>query len=95
MPASEAKDGAVSDFARVIVREDPKSAVTWAASISDPERRERALVRTAQEWHQQDAAAASAWAQSSGLSEEAIQRIASPPEWGRGRGGPPGGRRGF
>lgn len=94
MPASEAKDGAVQDFARVIVREDPKSAVTWAASISDPERRERALVRTAQEWHQQDAAAASAWAQTSGLSAEAIERIASPPEWGRGRGPGGGGRRG-
>lgn len=96
MPSSAAKDGAVQDFARVIVREDPKSAVTWAASISDPERRERAMVRTAQEWYQQDAAAASAWAQSSGLSAEAIQRIATPPEWERGRGGPPGGgRRGF
>ncbi|MFM7182881.1 MAG: hypothetical protein ACKO2G_15665 [Verrucomicrobiales bacterium] len=96
MPASEAKDGAVQDFARIIVREDPKSAVTWAASINDPERRERAMVRTAQEWHRQDAAAANAWAQSSGLSEEAVQSIANPPEWDRGRGGPPGGgRRGF
>ena len=75
MEASPVRDSAVEGFTERLAREDPQSAVTWAATIQDEGMRNEALTDTARSWYRQDEAAASAWLETSGLSEDAQTKV--------------------
>ena len=88
MDASPARDSAVASFARQLDREDPAAAADWAATIEDQERRDETLRAVGSSWMRTDPDGAKAWLPTSGLSEEAQQRIIEQPEgrgWGRDR----------
>ena len=88
-------DLAVFSYAREVARENPESAVEWAASIQDSDLKQKGLVEVGQRWFREDAEAAKAWLPNSGLPEEAIKAVENPPrhDWRGGGGRGPGGGR--
>ena len=85
MPASPVRDSAIQGFSTELVRDDPESAATWAATIGDAEMREETLVRIGREWYRSDRSGAQEWLPNSGLSQEQQTEIAESRGWGRGR----------
>jgi hypothetical protein len=96
LPPGASKDQAINSFSRSIARENPEDAITWAATIQDPQVRENTQIEVVQRWRMTNATAATEWA-AANLSPEAQQKSAEGPHWDRRGGGigPMGGGRGF
>ncbi len=95
MASSPTRDAAIGSFARQLDREDPASAAIWAAEISNEQSRTATLTEVGQSWMRTDSAGAKEWLPTSGLSEEAQQKIINQPQGDRrgGFGGPGSGGR--
>lgn len=98
LPPGDTRDAGARAIAREIVRDDPATALAWAASIQDAKAKEETLIDVGRRYMRQDQAAATEWLTQSGLSTEAQQQITNPArgDWGGGGrgfggGGPPGG----
>ena len=78
MNQSPERDSAISGFAGRLAWEDPRSAIAWADEISDPQARERTLVRAGQAMLRRDAAGTREWLATSGLSPEAQKQVLAP-----------------
>ena len=85
MPDSAVKDSAIQGFSTELVRDDPQSAATWAATINDEALRGETLERIGREWYRSDRTAAEEWLATSGLSEEQQQQVKERRDWRRGR----------
>jgi hypothetical protein len=73
--------GAVAEVhAQFVSQEDPRKALVWVESVSDPARREQAYVRIARAWRETDESAAEAWLVQSPLLQEARERVRQPVE---------------
>ena len=86
----------MDSFAKRVARDDPATAISWAESIVDPQKRVESLIEVGQAWSRQDYEAALAWVQTTDLPEDARQSILNPPQEerdGRRRGGGFGQRR--
>ncbi len=70
MPASPALDEATSSLSRKLVGVDPEAAMSWAGSITDEKKRQRALYNSARQWIRNDPANGKAWVQRSNLTQE-------------------------
>jgi hypothetical protein len=91
MGASPARDSAVSSFARSYDREDPAVAAEWAGSIADEKIRTETMESVARSWLRSNSEEAQLWLPTSGLSEEAQQKVMSDASRGGDRGfGPRG-----
>jgi hypothetical protein len=56
-------------------KSNPREGARWTASIAEPETRERTYVTIARNWRNTDPAAADAWVEEMGFSEEIRERI--------------------
>ncbi len=74
IPADQ-QDAARYGYALRAVHDDPVVGVEWAASISNPDARGRALIDTGRTFFHRDPDAAQAWLATSDLPPEAIQKI--------------------
>ncbi|MEN8773525.1 MAG: hypothetical protein ABF379_12840 [Akkermansiaceae bacterium] len=81
---SPERDAAVGGYASRVSREDPSSAMEWAKTINDDGIRQETMVDVARDWYRNDRTAAEEWISSSGLSEEAVESITTPRDFGRG-----------
>jgi hypothetical protein len=83
LPPGPPRDAAAHALVERIAAFEGDSAFSWAASIADPEVRQRALTFAVQAWAQQDAAAAAAAIRDSALSpsdrRHAEQALRQPP----------------
>jgi hypothetical protein len=92
MPAGANKDAAAREIAQQALRDDPATAIAWATSIQDAAKREETLIDVARRYLRQDPEAGAAWLATSGLSDQARQKVRENPGWGGGfGGGGPGG----
>lgn len=57
---------------------EPDRAFVWADTLSDPKQREAVLIMVARRWLKDDPEAAEAWLATSGLSEQAIEKVREP-----------------
>ncbi len=73
------RDEAVGVYSAVLAYEEPTEAMTWAATIADPKRRQKLQADLATEWLKQDPTAARAWIANSTLSEETKASLLGPP----------------
>lgn len=69
LPDDPVLDSAIGYLATTAARDDPAAAMTWAASITDPKRRETHQLAVAVQWFRQNPAAARAWLEDADLSE--------------------------
>jgi|GEM_PF-1461628 len=90
LPASTDTDSARERYAQTVSRENPSSALMWAATITDPQRRESAQATLISDWTRRDAPAAQQWIAQSDLSPEMKTQL-SQPQNRRNTGGGPGG----
>lgn len=92
MGASPTRDTAVSSFAQAYDREDPALAAEWAGSIADDKMRNETMESVARSWLRSNSEEAKLWLPTSGLSEEAQQKVITDAsrggDRGFGRGGP-------
>lgn len=75
MPASSDKDFALYGFASGTRRQFPESSIEAAASISDPELRERSVIRSAASFLRSNPTQAREWIESSGLPQQTVDQI--------------------
>ncbi|MGJ3242662.1 MAG: hypothetical protein ACFE0O_06905 [Opitutales bacterium] len=68
LPNDPVLDSAIGYLATTAARDDPAAAMSWAASITDPKRRETHQLAVAVQWFRQDPAAARAWLEDADLS---------------------------
>lgn len=66
-----------AEYARQLAQDSPQEAIEWAERVEDEADRQRALVRVAQAWRQQDELAAEAWLSQSSLPEPARALVRS------------------
>ena len=69
------QDAARYGYALRAVHDDPATGVEWAASITNPDARGRALVDTGRTFYRKDPERAAAWLPTSGLSSEQQNQI--------------------
>ncbi len=74
-PPSRQLDPAVSTFAQSISRSDPRTAMSWARTISEPQQREQVMVQVGRQWLKTDPGAATGYLLNAGLSPEAQRRL--------------------
>lgn len=86
MPASDLKDRAVNGFVGRLAWEDPQSAIAWAETIQQDALRVEALTDVGRAYFRRDREGATEWLASSGLPEEAQQRVLESRDRRRGRG---------
>jgi hypothetical protein len=67
-PQNEATDHLRNIAAGALIESNPQQAMTMAAGISDPARREHSLSRLFNRWNRIDPAAAKSWTEKSGVS---------------------------
>ena len=72
-------DAARSSFVTAASRKDPESAMAWAATITDVEKRIAATGKAYHAWDKKDPAAAATALNNSGLSAEQIQTVGESP----------------
>jgi hypothetical protein len=76
VPSGDARDSAVTNFARAIVDSDPESAAAWAATISQQGQRDASISEVYSQWNRTDPKAAEAWLRATpALSEQARERM--------------------
>lgn len=75
MTPSPRRDSAISGYASRMAYENPTMAIAWAESVSDPNARQEAIIRTGQIFYRHRRGDAQQWLASSGLSEEAQNRV--------------------
>lgn len=73
-PNGPDKDDALRSFSAKLAGYDPRSALSWAALISDPGARARQTERVAREWLRAEPAAAAAWIRAN-LPEETRRKL--------------------
>jgi len=74
------RDEAVSAFSTTMVSRDPAAALTWAATVSDPTRRNATVDRVVSAWLRRSPDDAKAWIQNSTLPDpEKTRLLALPP----------------
>ena len=59
------RDAMLGEYVRAHFPNDPEAALIWTTAITDPGKRDRRLTELLPKWHQQNAAAAEAWIQTS------------------------------
>tara|TARA_B100000809_G_scaffold205861_1_gene207783 strand:- start:159 stop:476 length:318 start_codon:yes stop_codon:yes gene_type:complete len=75
MTPSPRRDSAISGYASRMAYENPTMAIAWAESVSDPNARQEALIRTGQIYYRHRREDAQQWLASSGLTQEAQNRV--------------------
>ncbi|MCP5537992.1 MAG: hypothetical protein H7A51_17380 [Akkermansiaceae bacterium] len=78
MNDSPERDSAVTGFTRRIAYQNPRAAVDWASTITDPKMRNETLVHSGRAYLRKDREAARQWLASSNLSAEVQKRIIGP-----------------
>ena len=73
--AGPTRDQAVSAYGSALSNKDPTAALTWAATISDEKIRNSSVQRIVTGWLRRSPDAATAWIQSSNLSEPEKKRL--------------------
>jgi len=73
------RDEAVSAFSSTLAPSDPATALTWAASVSDPTRRSATVDRLVSGWLRRSPNDAKAWVQNSALPDQEKTRLLSLP----------------
>lgn len=87
LPPSPELDRAVISYTFRAAEEDPGTAMTWAQSVDNDDRRGWIMERVASRWKEQDAAGFTNYLDNSDLNEEQRERLKNAQS--RGRGGPP------
>ena len=76
LPAGIERDGAVAAYAGKVTGSDPEAAATWAATVTDNNKRENAVRNVYDRWKRTDEAAANRWlAATPALSPDAKKRM--------------------
>lgn len=78
MESSPAKDAAIAGFVSDLGKDEPAAAIEWANTIENEATRTEALTDVAKDWYREDAEAAGAWIETSGLPVEAVKEITTP-----------------
>ena len=87
LPPSPELDRAVISYTFRAAEEDPGTAMTWAQSVDNDDRRGWIMERVASRWKEEDAAGFTNYLDNSDLNEEQRERLKNAQS--RGRGGPP------
>ena len=87
LPASPELDRAVISYTFRAVEEDPKTAMTWAQSVDNDDRRSWIMERVASRWKEEDEAGFTNYLDNSDFNEEQRERLKNAQS--RWRGGPP------
>ena len=87
LPPSPELDRAVISYTFRAAEEDPGTAMTWAQSVENDDRRGWIMERVASRWKEEDAAGFTNYLDNSDLNEEQRERLKNAQS--RGRGGPP------
>ena len=87
LPPSPELDRAVISYTFRAAEEDPGTAMTWAQSVENDDRRGWIMERVASRWKEEDAAGFTNYLDNADLNEEQRERLKNAQS--RGRGGPP------
>ena len=87
LPPSPELDRAVISYTFRAAEEDPSTAMTWAQSVDNDDRRGWIMERVASRWKEEDAAGFTNYLDNSDLNEEQRERLKNAQS--RDRGGPP------
>ena len=79
-PAGPELDSALSVYASTVSNEDGGMAMEWAISISQEKLQQQTIRKVGQEWYRQDKEAVDLWLPDSGLSQEMMKSIQTPPK---------------
>ena len=79
-PAGPELDSALSVYASTVSNEDGGMAMEWAISISQEKLQQQTIRKVGQEWYRQDKEAVDLWLPDSGLSQEMMKSIRTPPK---------------
>ncbi|MFL6542684.1 MAG: hypothetical protein ACJ8I9_05925 [Chthoniobacterales bacterium] len=79
-----ARDQGISAYINAVSYRDPANALGWANAISDPQMRDNSVDRVVRGWMERDPQQASAWLQTSPLTDDAKKRLlaTAPPPGG-------------
>jgi len=75
LPHGQSRDTAVMSYVRYLTSRNPKDALQWTSTIDSESIRRNVLEPAAASWLQKDRAAATAWINTSALSDEVKQRL--------------------
>ena len=78
-PQGPELDGAVSQYATMVVSRDPASAMEWARSVQNETGRADTISQVYRQWKAKDTAAADAALNASGLPPDKVQQIRQSP----------------
>ena len=74
-PQGPELDGARASFARNVASRDPESAMEWAKTVTDEQKRVQAVEQVFKTWRKKDAGAAESALNNSGLPAEKIDEV--------------------
>ena len=87
LPPGKDRQSAIKGILGAAFEQEPESALTWAVTLENPERKNEEISRYFQKWQKTDPSAAHAWLSGAALDDDLRHKLASFPPQGGGTGG--------